>query len=192
MMGCGKRTPTPVTEGNPADPPKRIALDKAAPSPGVPVVARPLDAFPAGDLRPLVPPIDFEIGELSVTYAAGEIGVLGAFCEDLKIGRMSGEHLAPGRRALLKPSLESHLAEGAIPVAYRIGYKNPTDDGQVNARVRLFGREGHATGRVYLVRILGRWYVNDVQLNLAQLFETPPTRDGRFYPESYGDLFKGL
>jgi hypothetical protein len=140
----------------------------------------------------VVPPRDFEIGELTVGVDSEAKAIVLAFCRNLENRSIDVELLAPGKRALLKPSLETRLEEGAVPDGHRIGGDIRNQGAERAVHVRLFSGEASASGEIYLSSVVGDWYVGDVQLDLLDLLKEPVSEEGRFYPSSYGGLFQGL
>jgi hypothetical protein len=137
-------------------------------------------------------PEDFKIGQLEDLLQAdkslrGATSAARSFLDALVGGKVDSDLIEPGRREDLARSLAYYLAAGDHPEAYRLGTletaKGDPDEAWLN--LRLFGSPGRTEGQLYLKRASQRWYVLDLQAELAGLRQPYSRADEKFYPSIY-------
>lgn len=137
-------------------------------------------------------PEDFRIGELadllrSDNPSQAAASVARGFLDSLVRGEIDLALIDAERREELNRSLGFHLSSGDRPEAYRLGRLEiaADDPNQAWSNLRLFGAAGRTEGELYLRRRSQRWYVLDVQADLAALRQPYDRAEERFYPSVY-------
>jgi hypothetical protein len=137
-------------------------------------------------------PEDFRIGGLadllqSDNPARGIAAVARSFLDALVRGDVDSDLIEPGRREDLSRSLAYYLSTGDRPDAFRLGAVETAegDPDEAWLNVRLFGSPGRTEGELYLRRTSQRWYVLDLQAELAGLQQPYTRAEDRFYPSVY-------
>ncbi len=171
--------------------PAVAAARKTAPQRPAPQAPAPA-ALPAPE-NPWFPPQDwserrdaedFRIGVLQGRSDDDAHRALQEVCEGLVQGTVAAAALAPDRVQGLSELLSAQIEGGGRPSEYRIGRLERVSDAAAWARVRFAGERGWSEGEAFLVRILDRWFVSDLQVNLSM---ARPRQAGSFVPSPYRD-----
>ncbi len=135
-------------------------------------------------------PEDFKIGPLGDDRGTAREENLAAeaaeaFLASLVAGRIDRKLLSPESEQTIADTLSYGLSRGYAPTSYRLGAPKSRDNGEITARVRLFGPTGSAEGDIYVAPAGTRWLVADLQLSLAQLAVKRDTAKEKFFPLEY-------
>ena len=176
--------PTAAAGADQAPAPRGAAASPAAGS-------RRSDSFAAA-IGGRLPALDFRIGELhDPTERTPPFETADRFCTRLVEGVVDLDLVDPGRQGILSGSLATPMANNRL-VSYRLGRPVYGESGTVTIAVRLFGPRGSAEGEIHMVRLLDRWLVNDLQVDIGGVSSPRVRTEGDFFPQTYAGVFQGL
>jgi len=183
--------PPPGAQGS--GKPLTLAKD-AAPQAGAVVAKRDrgLLALYSLDPKKAALPEDFRIGPLSGASAAGlsaedaeTLRRAAAFLADLTKSRIAEELLLPDRKEALSRFIADAIDRGFLPLSFRLGPVNRTEDSGLRVNVRLFGSVGTASGELFFLESERQWMISDIQIRFESLAQQQAPGEEKFFPSSY-------
>ncbi len=134
-------------------------------------------------------PEDYEIGELQRQSEDENVRAvldrIRSFQKGLGSGKVPLADIDPEWQSQAQRSLGFHIERGNLPKEVRVGAVGIYAPNMARANIRLTGDPGVAFGEIYLKKSGNLWLVSDLQLDLGDLVDAPPTRQEPYEPSVY-------
>jgi hypothetical protein len=135
-------------------------------------------------------PLDFTIGEMLDYDSLGKnersiLTTLTDFMDSVKKGEINKETIEESEYIKIFRLVSPSIAEGAVPVDYRIGKIKFAGEDDASAPLRVYGAKGSVFGSIYLLKKDTTWRISDVQIDFSAYAQ--PDQGEKFMPSAYNN-----